>query len=139
MTRWSDALLRSYLKRDNVALMDTASLFLTPGSASGASGRPSQDKLVSDFADLRAEVFGANERRQLADMRRSDAIEATRGKADPAALSSKMANALASPNRLHRTYVPVDVATVRSVDEARETSRREQKQSKSVKSTVGEV
>jgi hypothetical protein len=30
-----------------------------------------------------------------------------------------MANTIASSNRLHRTYIPVDVAAVRDVDKAR--------------------
>jgi hypothetical protein len=34
-----------------------------------------------------------------------------------------MANTLSASNRLHRTYVPVDLASVRDVDEARASGR----------------
>jgi hypothetical protein len=43
--------------------------------------------------------------------------EALVGGATPHAISAKMANALSHSNRLHLTYLPVDVATVRNVDE----------------------
>ena len=56
-------------------------------------------------------------------MRRSGAVEAMRGDAAPAKLSTKMANTISSSNRLHRTYIPVDLAAVRDVDEAREIGR----------------
>lgn len=46
-----------------------------------------------------------------------------RGDAAPTKLSAKMANTIASSNRLHRTYIPVDVAAVRDVDQARALGR----------------
>ena len=63
-------------------------------------------------------------------MRRSGAVEAMRGDAAPTKLSAKMANTIASSNRLHRTYIPVDVAAVRDVDEARAAVDRERNRSK---------
>jgi hypothetical protein len=68
-------------------------------------------------------VFGPDDERQIQDMRRSGAVEAVRGDAGATKLSAKMANTIASSSRLHRTYIPVDVATVRNVDEARARGR----------------
>ena len=53
----------------------------------------------------------------------------------PEKLSSKMANSLSASNRLHKTYGPVMLASVRDVDDARKRGRaklREQKPDKSV-------
>jgi hypothetical protein len=68
-------------------------------------------------------VLGPDDERQIQDIRRSGAVEATRGGAAPTKLSAKMANTIAASNRLHRTYIPVDVGTVRDVDEARARGR----------------
>ena len=88
------------------------------------SSRPySRDTLGDDFRDVRAKVFGDQERRQLADFRRSGATEALAGHVPPEMLSSKSQHALAS-NRRHRTYAPVQVAAVRDADEARKAGRR---------------
>ena len=46
------------------------------------------------------------------------------GKAVPEQVSAKMANTLASSNRLHRTYAPAQLAPVRNVDAARRRGRR---------------
>ena len=82
-------------------------------------------------------VFGPHDQRQIQDMRRSGAVEAMRGDASPSKLSAKMANTLSASNRLHRTYIPVDIASVRDVDEARavgrERNRGEKLQLRSVK------
>jgi hypothetical protein len=75
-------------------------------------------------------VFGPEDERQIQDMRRSGAVEAVRGDAKPTKLSAKMANTLASSNRLHRTYVPVDLEAVRDVDDARERGRERTKSKK---------
>jgi hypothetical protein len=95
------------------------------------SGAPySKDTLGHDFADIRAQVFGPLERRQLADFRRTGSVEALAGGADPDTLSSKMANSLSHSNRLHKTYAPVQLSKVRDADAARKRGRvklREQK------------
>ncbi len=100
------------------------------------SGAPySKDTLGDDFRAVRALVFGDRETRQLADFRRSGAVEAVSGDAPPAKLASKMANTLSASNRLHRTYAPTRLADVRDVDEARKRGRarlREQKPDESV-------
>lgn len=88
------------------------------------SGRPySKDTLGDDFRDVRAMVFGPSEDRQLADFRRSGTLEALAGQVDPGTLSQKMANSIATSNRLHRTYAPVQLAAVRQADAARQRGR----------------
>lgn len=131
LTRRSERILRAYLARLGFDLLGDAPLFRTRGRAdSGADGgrpwapRPyTKDKLASDFAAIRFEVFGLTERRTLADFRRSGAVEATAGGAGAEQISAKMANTLSASNRLHRTYAPAETATVRQVDEARRTGR----------------
>ncbi|HET6928413.1 MAG TPA: hypothetical protein VFI48_16295, partial [Hyphomicrobiaceae bacterium] len=100
------------------------------------SGRPySKDTLGDDFRDVRARAFGDHERRQIADFRRSGATEALAGNVPPEKLSSKMANTLSASNRLHRTYAPVQLASVRDADDARRLGRaklREQNPDESI-------
>jgi hypothetical protein len=79
--------------------------------------------LAHDFADIRRVVFPGDKRR-LMDMRRSGAVEAIAGGADPARLSAKMANSIGSSNALHKTYLPVEIEAVKSTDEARIQGRR---------------
>jgi hypothetical protein len=136
-------ILRAYLAALGCELLDASPLFRTRGRPPGIPGggkpwapRPyTKDKLADDFAVIRAAAFGKDERRQLQDFRRSGAVEAIAGGADPASMSAKMANTLSASNRLHRTYVPVDASVVRLVDDARARGRaliREQKPDKSV-------
>jgi hypothetical protein len=100
------------------------------------SGQPySKDTLGDDFRAVRVRLFGEDERRQLADFRRSGSVEALAGEAPPEKLSSKMANTLSASNRLHKTYGPIILQSVREVDDARRRGRaklREQKPAKSV-------
>lgn len=63
------------------------------------------------------------DQRELADFRRSGAVEAIAGDATPAALSHAMGNTLATSNTLFATYVPVNHATLRAVMEARRRGR----------------
>ena len=74
--------------------------------------------------------LGRMDQRQIQDMRRSGAVEAMRGDAAPTKLSAKMANTIASSNRLHQTYIPVDVSAVRDVDDARARGRERSKSKK---------
>ena len=83
-----------------------------------------------DFRQVRTLIFGPHDERQIQDMRRSGAVEAVRGDAKPTKLSAKMANTIASSNRLHRTYVPVDIEAVRDVDAARQSARERSKSKK---------
>jgi hypothetical protein len=75
--------------------------------------------LAHDFAAVRELVF-PGDRRRLMDMRRSGVA----GEAEPGTLSAKMANSIESSNVLHKTYSPVDLASVRSADAARLRGRR---------------
>jgi hypothetical protein len=89
------------------------------------SGAPySKDTLGDDFRDVRAAEFGPLERRTIGhDFRRTGAVEAITGDAQPAHLAHAMANTLATSNALFATYVPVNVATLRTVMEARRRGR----------------
>jgi hypothetical protein len=58
------------------------------------------------------------------DFRRSGAIEAIAGKATPAELSHAMGNTLSASNTLFATYVPVNVASINAVFEARKQGRK---------------
>jgi hypothetical protein len=84
----------------------------------------SKDTLGDDFRDIRAAEFGPGEKRQLQDMRRSAAIEATAGGADPAAMANKMGNSIDENRELQNTYVPSSEAIIRTVDDARLIGRR---------------
>jgi hypothetical protein len=88
------------------------------------SGRPySRDTLGDDFRDVRRMLFGDREQRTLADFRRSGAIEAIAGGAKAEELAHAMGNTLGASNALFATYVPVNVATLRTVLEARRRGR----------------
>ncbi|RAI30369.1 hypothetical protein [Rhodoplanes serenus] len=130
LSRWSEAILEAYLESLGVELLDTAPLFRTAGSEPGPRGgrrwvpRPyTKDKADKDFRDVRTAVFGLGETRQLADMRRSGAVEADAGGARVEDLSNKMANTIAASARLRKTYAPVNMPSVRRVDDARARGR----------------
>jgi hypothetical protein len=78
---------------------------------------------LTDRRKASASKYRPKKSEEYQDMRRSGAVEAVRGDAAPTKLSAKMANTISSSNRLHRTYVPVDVAAVRDVDDARAIGR----------------
>jgi hypothetical protein len=81
--------------------------------------------LGDDFRTVREALFGSLERRMLGhDFRRSGAVEAITGEATPAALSHAMGNTLSASNQLFATYVPVTVATINQVAEARRKGSR---------------
>jgi hypothetical protein len=137
LSRWSEAILDAYLSKLGIELHDAAPIFWTRGGTSSAKGgrpwppRPySSDRLGIDFRYIRTLAFGPHDERQIQDMRRSGAVEAVRGDAKPTKLSAKMANTIASSNRLHRTYIPVDVEAVRDVDDARKRGRERIKSKK---------
>ena len=91
---------------------------------------------------MRLLLFGSDETRQMADFRRTGSTEAIAGGARPESLSIKMANTLSASNRLHKTYVPVMLASVREVDEARMLGRaklREQTEGESVTAPARKV
>jgi hypothetical protein len=88
------------------------------------SGAPySSDTLGDDFRDVRRAVFGDRDKRTLADFRRSGAIEAIAGGARAEELAHAMGNTLSASNALYATYVPINMATIRAVKEARRRGR----------------
>jgi hypothetical protein len=105
------------------------------------SGQPfTKDTLGDDFRAVRVMVFGEAEDRQLADFCRSGGVEALAGDVPPEKLSTKMANTISASNRLHRSYAPVVLTSVRDVDAARGRGRsklREQKPTESVTAPAG--
>jgi hypothetical protein len=122
LSRWSSATLDAYLGKISVVPVGDAPLFRN------RSGAPySKDTLGDDFRAVRTMVFGKNDNRQLADIRRSGAVEATVGGAKVEKLAKKMANTISASTRLQKVYNPVDVESVRSVDRSREQARRERK------------
>ena len=93
-------------------------------------GRPrnpvpyTRDKLVSDFAELRQELFGSGETRRLMDMRRTGSVEASAGGASVEAMAAKMGNSIDENRKLQKDYMPVNAAAIRTVDEARKKGRK---------------
>lgn len=113
------AVLSAYLDKLGVELHGDAYIFR---NRSGA--RYSSDTLGDDFRDVRTEEFGALERRTIGhDFRRSGAVEAIVGGAQAEHVAHAMGNTLSASNTLFSTYVPVNVATLRSVIEARRAGR----------------
>ncbi|WP_309086421.1 hypothetical protein [Chelativorans sp.] len=115
------------LSKRTLRLFD-AYLELEPIEA-GAILRNRSGAVYSRFTlpdDFRAvcETLFPGDRRSLADMRRSGAIEARAGGADPATLAAKMANTIATSNAIHAAYQPVDLEAVRLADEARRRGRQ---------------
>jgi hypothetical protein len=131
LTGWSEQILETYIASLGVKLLDNAPIFRTAGSEPGPSGgrrwlpQPySTSKMDRDFRAIREEVCGKDEHRQLADMRRSGAVEADAGGTTDADLANKMANTINASARLRKTYNPVNVVSVRRVDEARQRGRK---------------
>jgi hypothetical protein len=118
VSRRTQRLVKNYLNDRGVELHAEAFLFCT---RSGTYYR--EATLAHDFAAVRELVF-KGDRRRLMDMRRSGAAEAVAGEAKPGTLSAKMANSIETSNSLHKTYSPVDLASVRSADAARLRGRR---------------
>jgi hypothetical protein len=116
----SIAALTAYLEKLGVELHGDAYIFRN------RSGAPySSDTLGDDFRDVRTEEFGSLERRTIGhDFRRTGAVEAIVGGANSEHLAHAMGNTLSASNALYATYVPVNVATLRSVMEARRAGRR---------------
>jgi hypothetical protein len=118
LTRRSQRVLAGYLARLGVEVAPSAPIFR---NRSGA--RYSKDTMGDDFRDVRELAFGLDERRTLADMRRSGAVEARRGGASDEAIGNKLGNAFAANKLINETYGPTDLETVRQVDEARRRAR----------------
>jgi hypothetical protein len=113
------AALTAYLEMLGVELHGEAYIFRN------RSGAPySRDTLGDDFRDIRAAEFGERDRRTIGhDFRRSGAVEAIVGGAQAEHLAHAMGNTLSASNALFATYVPVNVATLRTVIAARRKGR----------------
>jgi len=103
LTPWSEKLLADYREWLGAELLDNAPIFRTAGSEPGPKGgrrwlpQPySTSRMDSDFREVRKAVFGADEDRQLADMRRSGAVEGDAGGGTLTDQSNKMANTVAA-------------------------------------------
>jgi hypothetical protein len=111
--------LRDYLENLGVELHGDAYIFR---NRSGA--RYSVDTLGDDFRDVRSVEFGPLERRTIGhDFRRTGAVEAIAGGAKAEELAHAMGNTLSASNALYATYVPVNLATIRGVMDARRRGR----------------
>lgn len=137
LTPWSAAVLREYVKWLGIELHEDAPIFRTRGAAPGPRGgrrrlpRPyTMNKLEQDFRKVRTAVFGKDEHRQLADMRRSGFVEGDAGGASAKDGANKGANTIDASNRLMKTYQPVNLASVRRFDEARVIGRAKLKSTK---------
>jgi hypothetical protein len=146
LTRWSEAILHAYMRSLGVELLEAAPIFRTPGTAPGPNGgrrwlpKPyTKDLAGKHFRKVRRDLFGEKEQRQLADMRRSGAVEADAGGTTDTDLSNKMANTIAASTRLRKTYNPVNVVSVRRVDEARARGRKEMREQKLTESVTTPV
>jgi hypothetical protein len=132
LSPWSLAILTAYVKKLGADVVPYAPIFRN------RSGAPySKDTLGDDFRTVR-EAFDPADKRQLADMRRSGAVEGDAGGGSEADQSNKMANSIATNKRLRKTYNPVNVASVRRFDEARAAGAKklEQKPDESVRKPV---
>jgi hypothetical protein len=89
-----------------------------------SGGEYTKDTLGEDFAFIRAKAFGPDEKRTLADFRRSGAIEAIAGGAKPAELSHTMANSLSASNALFAIYCPANVVSLDATAAARRGGRK---------------
>lgn len=131
LSKRSKRLLEAYLADLEFEMLDTAPIFRTAGHVPGVSGgrpRPAvpyqKNSLAEDFRSVRAAVFGRTEKRRLMDMRRTGAVEANAGGASVEAMSAKMGNGIDQNRTLQRTYMPVNMAAVRTADEARLIGRK---------------
>jgi len=88
-----------------------------------AYARPTSRTLGDDFHDIRSVEFPCD-KRQLADFRRSGAVEAIGADATAEQLAHAMGNTLSASNALFATYVPVYCASLRAIMHARRLGRR---------------
>ena len=143
LTSWSEKLLTDYLKSLGAELLDNAPIFRTAGSEPGPKGgrrwlpQPySTSKMDRDFREVRGTDLGPDEERQLADMRRSGAVEGDAGGTRSPINLTRWPTPVAASSKLRKTYNPVNVPSVRQFDEARERGREAMQEQKPTKSVV---
>jgi hypothetical protein len=114
----SRRVVAAYLKSLGAQPMGDAAIFRN------RSGQPyTSDTLGDDFRDIRALEFPDDDRKLL-DIRRTGAIEALAGQAEPGAMAMKMGNSIDKNRQLAETYLPNRAHTIRQVDQARLRGRR---------------
>ena len=74
---------------------------------------------MDDFAEVRRLVFGADDARELMDMRWTGAVEANAGGASVEIMAATMGNSIDLNRKLQKTCMPVNAAAVREADLAR--------------------
>lgn len=128
LSKRSATILRAYLDGMGVDLHAETPIFWTRGHSSG-DGRPwpprpyTKDQLGDDFRLVRQGLFGEVENRKMLDFRRSGAVEAIQGNAEPAKLAHAMGNTLSQSNALFETYAPANVQSAIDIAEARRRGR----------------
>lgn len=85
--------------------------------------RYTKARFGSDFAKVRLEAFGKDEKRFFMDIRRSGNVEADLGGASAEARAEILANALDKNKFLEQTYTPPTVAKARKLAKQREVGR----------------
>ena len=78
-----------------------------------------KDSFAKDFRKMRTLVFGEDDDRKFHDMRRTGGIEGIAGGAPIEAVADKLSNSIDESRFLQQTYTPVNLAAIRSFDEAR--------------------
>lgn len=117
LTRRAERILKAYLATLAAEPVGEALLFRN------RSGQPyTADTLGDDFRHVREIVF-PGDNRVLLDIRRTGAVEALAGGADPGAMAAKMGNSIDHNKELQKTYLPTQVETVRLADDARKQGR----------------
>ena len=111
--------VRAYLGELGADIHDAAPIF-----RNRSGHRYLKNAFAEDFREVRAAEFGPLENRKMLDFRRSGAVEAIVGDADLEDVAHAMGNTLSTSNQLFKTYVPVNMATVVQVAEARKQGRR---------------
>ena len=113
LSPWSEAILGQYLAKLELGLHQHAPIFRN------RSGAPyGKDTLGDDFRAVR-EACDPSDKGQLADMRRSGAVERDAGVGTLTDHSNKMANSIDADKRLRNIYNLTNAASVRRYDEAR--------------------
>jgi hypothetical protein len=148
LSPWSLAILVEYMAGLPFTLHPDTPIFHTRGGQPGPKGgrpRPpapyTKDMLSRDFAKVRELAFGEEEDRKISDMRRSGAVEGDAGGGSLSDQANKMANTVATNNRLRKVYNPVNVASVRRFDQARAAGAKvlEQNPAKSISGGPNEI
>jgi hypothetical protein len=132
----TDRLVAAWLARTGGEPHPAAPLVLArPVPTGPRGGRPraarpyTKDSLGDEFRAVRLLVFGPAETRQLADLRRSGAVEAIEGGAGAELVGQAMGNSLGASNALFRTYVPVTAVALDQVGQARRKGRAARRKS----------